>query len=160
MPHPLPGRQCLQVRPASLSRSITRSAMQQTVQLPQSLPGALWIIAGLCVFQRAALVGRDVIALVAFDFILRIAGRGVVRVALVVEVLGVDGNDLPRDMTGLGVPSHMIADFEPLGHCVNSVSPHYKRTSPKESARNFARLPRFARRGARFPKLASLTKET
>src|SRR5271163_4112829 len=91
--------------------------MQQTVQLPQSLPvGTLSVIAGLCVFQRAALVGGDVIALVAFDFILRIAGRGVMHIALIVEVAGVDGDDRARDMTGLGVPSHMIADLEPLRH--------------------------------------------
>src|SRR5580692_2766403 len=100
--------------------------MQQTVQLPQSLPvGTLWIIADLCVFQCAALVGRDMIALVAFDLILRIVRRGVMHITLIVEVAGVDGNDRSRNMTGLGVPSHMIADLELVGHRVNSISAHY-----------------------------------
>ena len=36
--------------------------------------------------QRRALVYRDVIGLVALDFVLRVVGAGVVRVALPVEV--------------------------------------------------------------------------
>ena len=39
-----------------------------------------------CVFKSAALMGRDVIGLVAFDFVLRIVFRGAMRMALVVEI--------------------------------------------------------------------------
>jgi hypothetical protein len=85
----------------------------------------LSLIAASRVFQRAAFVGGDVIALVAFDFILGIVRRGVMHIALIVEVAGVDGDDRPRDMAGLGVPSHMIANLEPLGHRMNSISAHY-----------------------------------
>jgi hypothetical protein len=112
--------------------------MQQTVQLPQSLPvGALSLIARSRVFQRAAFVSGDVIAFIAFDFILGFIARGVMRVTFIVEVPDMNGDDLSRDMTGLGVPSHMIADLESLGHRVSSISAHYTPGSPDKTARNF-----------------------
>jgi hypothetical protein len=47
------------------------------------------------------------------------------HIAFIVEIAGVDGDDRSRDMTGLGVPPHMIADLEPLGHRMDSMSLHY-----------------------------------
>ena len=44
-------------------------------------------------FEGAALMGGDMVGLVAFDFVLGIVFRGVVSMALVVKILGVDDND-------------------------------------------------------------------
>ena len=38
----------------------------------------------LCVFERAALVGRDMIGFVAFDFVLRIVFRSVMDMTFVI----------------------------------------------------------------------------
>jgi hypothetical protein len=69
-------------------------------------------------FKGTALMGCDMIGLVAFDFILRIVFRGVTHMTLVVKILGVDGGDRPRHPTGLGIPAYVIADLESLGHLV------------------------------------------
>src|SRR5699024_1345013 len=66
--------------------------------------------------QGAALVGGDVIGLVALDLVLRFLRRSTATVALVVEVGGVDLRDGPRDLPGLGVPSHMVTDREFAHH--------------------------------------------
>jgi hypothetical protein len=47
------------------------------------------------VFKSAALIGGDMISLVAFDFVLRIVFRGVIHMTLVVEVRGVDAIMVP-----------------------------------------------------------------
>jgi hypothetical protein len=53
----------------------------------RQVPGNLF--AGTrCVFKNAALMGGDMISLVAFDFVLRIVFRGVMHMTLVVEVRG------------------------------------------------------------------------
>src|SRR6185437_15751379 len=62
--------------------------------------------------QRRALVGRNVVGLVAPDLVLRVILAGVVRVALVVEVPGVDLDDGAADVAGFRVPGDVIADFE------------------------------------------------
>src|SRR5699024_323246 len=66
--------------------------------------------------QGTALVGCDVIGLVALDLVLRFLRRSATTVALVVEVGGVDLRDGPRDLPGLGVPSHMVTDREFARH--------------------------------------------
>src|SRR5690606_9599773 len=66
--------------------------------------------------QGAALVRGDVIGLVAPDLVLRIVLARATRVALVVEVLRVDGDDGARYPAGLGIPGDVIADLEALGH--------------------------------------------
>ena len=48
-----------------------------------------------CTFKRAAFVGRDMIGLVALDFVLRIVLRSVMHMTLVVEICGVDSDDGP-----------------------------------------------------------------
>jgi hypothetical protein len=65
-------------------------------------------------------VGGDMVGLVALDFVLGIIIRGMVDMSLVVEVFGVDRNNGARYPAGFGVPTHMIADFESLGHLLGS----------------------------------------
>src|SRR5215469_3733905 len=69
-----------------------------------------------CTFKRAASVGRDVIGLVALDFVLRIVLPSVMHMTLVVEIRGVDSDDGPRHPACFRIPAYMIADLEPLGH--------------------------------------------
>jgi hypothetical protein len=61
-------------------------------------------------------MGRDMIGFVAFDFVLGIVFRRMMRMAFVVEVSGVDRNDGPRHTTGLGIPAYMVADLESPSH--------------------------------------------
>ena len=75
---------------------------------------------------------RDMVCLIAFDFILRLIRVGVMRVSFVVDVLFMDLDDPAADTAGLGIPGHVIADFETflrlLTHRVTpprlAVSPH------------------------------------
>lgn len=69
-------------------------------------------------FEGAALMGGDMVGLVAFDFVLGIVFRGVVSMAFVGKILGVDGDDSARHQARLGIPSYMIADLKRLFHCV------------------------------------------
>ena len=55
---------------------------------------------------------RDVVGLVALDFILWIILARVMGMPLVIGVFGVHLDDLAADMAGLRVPGHVIADFE------------------------------------------------
>jgi hypothetical protein len=71
---------------------------------------------GRRVFKRAAFMGRDVICLVALDFVLRIVFRGAMHMTLVVEVSAVDGNNGARHPASLGIPANMIAKLESLCH--------------------------------------------
>lgn len=66
--------------------------------------------------QRRAFVERDVVGLVALDFILwRVLAR-VMGVTLVSNVSCVHPDDRAANVPGLGVPGHMIANFESLCH--------------------------------------------
>src|SRR5689334_1558658 len=56
------------------------------------------------------------IGLVAFDLVLRLRRRGVMPVAFVIEIFGVDGDDGPGHAARLRIPGDMVADFERLGH--------------------------------------------
>jgi hypothetical protein len=67
-------------------------------------------------------MGCNMIGPVAFDFVLRIVFRGAVHMTLAIEIAGVDGDDGPRHPTGLGIPTYMIADCEPLSHLVGSLA--------------------------------------
>jgi len=66
--------------------------------------------------QRRAFVHRDVIGLIAFDFILRIIRAGVVRMSLVIYISCMHLNDLAADASCFGVPGHVVADFELFRH--------------------------------------------
>jgi len=67
-------------------------------------------------FQRRTFVHRDVLGLVALDFILWIIRARVMRVSLVIGILGMNPDDLAADMTRLRVPGHVIANFEFSSH--------------------------------------------
>ena len=70
--------------------------------------------------ECATLVSRDMIGLVALDFVLRIVFRRMMRIAFVIKVPGMDLDDCSRHPPCLGIPAHLIADFEPLYHLMNS----------------------------------------
>ena len=58
----------------------------------------------------------NMIRLVAFDFVLRLVRCGVMSMPLVVQVRRMDLDNPATDMSGLGIPNHVIADFESFGH--------------------------------------------
>ena len=66
--------------------------------------------------QRRAFVHRDVVALIALNFILRVILACMMRIALVSKVRCVRLNNLSRDVPSLRVPSNVIADFEFVRH--------------------------------------------
>ena len=66
--------------------------------------------------ESTALVRRDVIRLVALDFVLGIIFRRVMGMALVVKVTGMNLDDRPRHPSRLGIPAHALTDFESLDH--------------------------------------------
>jgi hypothetical protein len=68
--------------------------------------------------ESAAFVGRDVVGLVTFDFVLRVIFRAVMDVTLVVEIAGVDGDNSSRNAAGLGIPTDVIADLKAFRHTV------------------------------------------
>lgn len=71
-------------------------------------------------FKRATLMSRDMLGLVAFNFILGIIFRRVMSMTFVVEVAGMNLDDRARYPSRLRIPAHVIADFELLGHLPNS----------------------------------------
>lgn len=54
--------------------------------------------------------------LVAFDLVLRLVPGRVASLAQEGEIPGMDGDDLPPDMSRLGVPADRVADGEAFGH--------------------------------------------
>src|SRR5699024_6840789 len=85
--------------------------------MPESCPSSF-----IDQMQGAAFVGGAVIGIVALGLVLRFMARSAATVALVVEVGGVDLRDGPRDLPGLGVPSHMVTDREFARHDSSSSS--------------------------------------
>ena len=71
---------------------------------------------GVHLGQCRTLVHRDVVCLVALDFVLWIIRARVMRVSLVIGILCMNFDDRTADMAGLGVPGHVIANFEIRGH--------------------------------------------
>jgi hypothetical protein len=76
------------------------------------------------VFKGTALVGGNMIGLVAFDFILGIVFRGVMHMTFVVKISGVDRDNNPRHSACLGIPAYMIANLERLSHLVSPSAKH------------------------------------
>lgn len=66
--------------------------------------------------QRRAFMQRDVVGLVTFDLILRIIWAGVMRIAFIRNVSGMDFDDDSADPAGFRIPAHVIANFEPSRH--------------------------------------------
>jgi hypothetical protein len=59
---------------------------------------------------------RDVIGLDALDLILRALWAGVTGITFMFDVVDVDVDDRSADPSGLGTPTHAIADFEIFLH--------------------------------------------
>ena len=59
---------------------------------------------------------RNVVGLLAFDFVLRLVLGGVVGVALVIGIVGMDLDDLATNASRLGIPRDAIPDFKLLAH--------------------------------------------
>ena len=90
------------------------------------LAGALAVrrsarLSALSPVQGRAFVHRDVVGLVALDFILRFIRAGAVHMSFVSNILEVDLDDLAAHISGLRIPGHVITNYEPLFHEVLSV---------------------------------------
>ncbi len=70
-------------------------------------------------FKRYAFVHRNVVSLIAFDFILWIILVRVMYIALVDNIFFVHFDNFSADVPGLRVPRHVIADFEFVSHGVS-----------------------------------------
>jgi hypothetical protein len=66
--------------------------------------------------QRSTVMQSDVSGFIAFDFVLRFLFARVMDITFVVHVCGVHPHDFAPDPAGFRIPTHMIADFESLGH--------------------------------------------
>jgi hypothetical protein len=66
--------------------------------------------------QGSAFMQGDVTGFIAFDFVLRLIFAGVMDVTLVIHVFSVNAHDLTANPAGFRIPTHAIADFEPLAH--------------------------------------------
>jgi hypothetical protein len=64
---------------------------------------------------------RDVVGLVALDFILRFILAGAVHMSFVINILDVDLDYLAAHISGFRIPGHVIANCELLSHEVVSV---------------------------------------
>lgn len=72
-----------------------------------------------CFFQCRAFVHRNVISLIALDFVLWIILVRMMHIVLVDYILGVHPDNFSADVPGLGVPRYVIADFEFVSHGVS-----------------------------------------
>jgi hypothetical protein len=66
--------------------------------------------------QCLTLVQSNMIGFVASDLLLWVVHASVMQVAFVVHVLGVHPNDTAGDPARFGIPTHVVADLECLGH--------------------------------------------
>jgi hypothetical protein len=64
----------------------------------------------------------DVIGLIVFDLILRMAFARVMHVAFVVHLARMHPHDPTTDPASLGIPTHVIAGFECLCRILDGVS--------------------------------------
>ena len=58
----------------------------------------------------------DMIRFIAFDFVLRLIGIGMMAVSFVVDVVRVNPDNPAADAPGLGIPGDVVADFETFLH--------------------------------------------
>ena len=65
----------------------------------------------------------DMIRFIAFDFVLRLIGIGMMAVSFVVDVVRVNPDNPAADAPGLGIPAHVIAHFEFFAHAGNRRTP-------------------------------------
>ena len=64
--------------------------------------------------QHRAFVHRDVVRLIALDFILRFILAGAVHMSFVIYVFDVDPDNLAAHISCFRIPGHMIANREPF----------------------------------------------
>jgi hypothetical protein len=67
-------------------------------------------------------VHRDVVRLIALDFILWFILAGAVHMSFVINVLDVDPGNLAAHVSCFRIPSHVIANRKPLSHVILSVT--------------------------------------
>src|SRR6476659_4498732 len=94
------------------------------------MPVRMRFLSGMALLQCCALVNRDVIGLVALDFVLRVVSTRMMGVSPVFDVTCMNLGDLDADMARLGVPGHAIANFAFTGHVLPSV----QRSGPARAA--------------------------
>lgn len=73
--------------------------------------------------QCLSLVQCNVIGLITLDLVLRIVLTCVMDVAFVVHIARMHSHDVATDPTSLGIPGHVIANFECLSHELMLVHP-------------------------------------
>ena len=56
----------------------------------------------------------DVVRSIALDFVLRIVWAGMMRIAFVIHVVGMNPDNPAADMSGFGIPCNMVSDFKLL----------------------------------------------
>ena len=66
--------------------------------------------------QSGSLMQRNVIGLIALDFVLRVVFARMVNIPLVVNVFCVDLHDPAANASSLGIPGYVGAYFEAFGH--------------------------------------------
>src|SRR5665213_3014165 len=66
--------------------------------------------------KRTAEVHGDVIGLATLDFVLRTLRARVMDMAFVVDVSRMHADDRAADASRCGIPTHLIADLEPISH--------------------------------------------
>jgi hypothetical protein len=64
-------------------------------------------------------VKGDMFGLVAFNLILWLFRARMMCVAVNIKITPTDANDLTADVPGLGIPTHMVADFEIVAHGIS-----------------------------------------
>lgn len=77
----------------------------------------------------------DMIGLIALDFILRLLGTGVTGVSFVVDVPSMHLDNPAADVSGLGIPADVVADFEAFRHFILVGVPNYTTTLSRFAAR-------------------------
>ena len=60
----------------------------------------------------------DMVRFIAFDLVLWLVLAGMVRVPLVIHVRRMDLDNPAADVSGLGIPGDVIADFEVFSHLI------------------------------------------
>jgi hypothetical protein len=66
--------------------------------------------------QSGALMQRNVIGLIALDFVLRVVFARMVNIPLVMNVFCVDLHDPAANASSLGIPGYVGTHFEAFGH--------------------------------------------
>ena len=93
----------------SLGRTV-RAALQSFIEVRAGYGRSI------CFLQRRTFVHRDVVGLVALDFILRLFLARVVCLAFVINIFRVHRDDLASDVASFRIPFHVIADLECSRH--------------------------------------------